>query len=416
MAAVGLLAGCAAGGGQTAAPSGAQSQAATSRAPTAQASAPTTPGSEPERRTGGGGEGDEDGEDGQQGQQDLDAVAVGLQEMASLEQPTAMAVRQGDDTLFIAERTGRIVALRNGVVAEQAVLDLSEQTAAEGERGLLGIVFSPDGRTLYASYTNLEGDTRLDAYDFVDGAADPSSRRELLAVDQPYPNHNGGNVAIGPDDLLYLGLGDGGSAGDPQGNGQNRGTLLGKLLRIDPDGGDPYAIPEGNPFVDETGAQPEIYAYGLRNPWRFSFDRDAGDLWIADVGQGAREEIDYAPSGQGAGANYGWNLREGAISYSGEPPQDNVEPVFDYNRDGGRCSVTGGYVYRGDAIPGLRGAYLFSDYCDGVIRALRLDGRDVEQSASLNLQAPAVVSFGQDNDGELYVLSLEGPVYRLVPG
>jgi len=413
MAGAGLLAGCASGGGPTAAPSAAQSQAVSSSAPaapTAQASAPPAPRSESERRTGG------DGEDAQQSQQDLGAVAVDLQEVASLEQPTAMAVRQGDDTLFIAERTGRVVALRNGSVAEQAVLDLSEQTAAEGERGLLGIVFSPDGQTLYASYTNLDGDTRLDAYNFAEGAADPGSRRQLLAVDQPFGNHNGGNVAIGPDDLLYLGLGDGGSAGDPQANGQNRGTLLGKLLRIDPDGGEPYAIPEGNPFVDEADAQPEIYAYGLRNPWRFSFDRDAGDLWIADVGQGAREEIDYAPSGQGAGANYGWNLREGAISYSGEPPQDNVEPVFDYNRDGGRCSVTGGYVYRGDAIPGLRGAYLFSDYCDGVIRALRLDGRDVEQSASLNLQAPAVVSFGQDNDGELYVLSLEGPVYRLVPG
>ncbi|MBA2730609.1 MAG: PQQ-dependent sugar dehydrogenase [Euzebyaceae bacterium] len=413
MAGAGLLAGCASGGGPTAAPSAAQSQAVSSSAPaapTAQASAPPAPRSESERRTGG------DGEDAQQSQQDLGAVAVDLQEVASLEQPTAMAVRQGDDTLFIAERTGRVVALRNGSVAEQAVLDLSEQTAAEGERGLLGIVFSPDGQTLYASYTNLDGDTRLDAYNFAEGAADPGSRRQLLAVDQPFGNHNGGNVAIGPDDLLYLGLGDGGSAGDPQANGQNRGTLLGKLLRIDPDGGEPYAIPEGNPFVDEADAQPEIYAYGLRNPWRFSFDRDAGDLWIADVGQGAREEIDHAPSGQGAGANYGWNLREGGISYSGPPPQDNVEPVFDYTRDGGRCSVTGGYVYRGDAIPGLRGAYLFSDYCDGVIRALRVDGRDVDQSVSLDVGAPAVVSFGQDNDGELYVLSLEGPVYRLVPG
>jgi glucose/arabinose dehydrogenase len=410
IAGAGLLAGCAAGGSPSAAPSAAASRPAGSSASAAPTPAAPASASENVQRTGGA------SEEAQRNDQDLGAVAVGLQQVASLEQPTAMAVRPGDDRLYVAERTGRIVALRDGSVAGRAVLDLSERTAAEGERGLLGIVFSPDGRTLYASYTNLDGDTSLDAYDFADGAADAGSRRELLAVDQPFGNHNGGNVAIGPDDLLYLGLGDGGAAGDPLGNGQGRGTLLGSLLRIDPDRGDPYAVPEDNPFVDEAGAQPEIYAYGLRNPWRFSFDRDTGDLWIADVGQGAREEIDYAPSGQGAGANYGWNLREGSVSFSGQPPPDNVEPVFDYGRDDGRCSVTGGYVYRGDAIAGLRGAYLFSDYCDGIIRALRLDGRDVDRSVSLDVQAPAVVSFGQDGDGELYVLSLQGPVYRLVPG
>jgi len=423
LAALGLLAGCTAGDGPNAGPSVAPSSAPATEAPATEAPASQTPSAqapatEREPESGGGSEpsGDASEQAARQEGQDLATIAVGLQEVVSLDQPTAMAVRRGDETLFIAERTGRVVAVRDGSVAEQAVLDLSEQTVAESERGLLGIAFSPDGRTLYASYTNLDGDTRLDAYDFADATADPSSRRELLAVDQPFANHNGGNVAIGPDDLLYLGLGDGGSAGDPHGHGQDPGTLLGSLLRIDPGSGDPYAIPEDNPFVDRAGAQPEIYAYGLRNPWRFSFDRDTGDLWIADVGQGAREEIDYAPSGQGAGANYGWNLREGAISYSGEPPADNVEPVFDYGRDGGRCSVTGGYVYRGAAVPGLRGAYLYSDYCDGVIRALRLDGREVEQSVSLDIAAPAVVSFGQDNDGELYVLSLEGPVYRLVPG
>ncbi|MBA3622356.1 MAG: PQQ-dependent sugar dehydrogenase, partial [Euzebyales bacterium] len=291
----------------------------------------------------------------------------------------------------------------------------SRRTTIDGERGLLGIAFSPDGDTLYASYTNRDGDSRLDAYRMDGGRAAPGSRRELLAVAQPFSNHNGGNVVTGPDGMLYLGLGDGGGSGDPDGNAQDLGTLLGSLLRIDPGGGGdgrPYGIPDGNPFVDREGARPEIYAYGLRNPWRFSFDRDTGDLWIGDVGQGELEEIDHSPEGQAAGVNYGWDRFEGTRPYEGGPRGALAFPVFEYSHDEG-CSVTGGYVYRGRALPALRGAYVFSDFCAGGLRALRPRDGQAARAVDLPGKVSSVVSFGEDAAGELYVLSLDGPVYRL---
>ena len=353
---------------------------------------------------------------------DLNAAAVTLTPVADVEDPTAMAVREGDTALYVAEQAGRIVAVRDGVLDATPVLDLSGQVRAGGERGLLGIAFSPDGASLYAHYTNLDGDTRVDEYTMTAGVADPASRRELLALEQPQANHNGGQLAFGPDDLLYIGLGDGGGGGDtgdghaPGGNGQSLDTLLGKILRIDPrpSGSDPYTIPADNPFAG-GGGRPEIWAYGLRNPWRFSFDRETDDLWIGDVGQNAREEIDYSPVGAATGANYGWARLEGTQPFNGEAPPDAVAPIFEYANPDQGCSVTGGFVYRGARIPDLQGAYVFADYCQGDLRALRQENGQVVVERALDVNAANVAAFGQDQDGELYVLSQGDGVLRIDP-
>ncbi len=348
-------------------------------------------------------------------------IELTLTEVASAEAPTALTAREGTDTLYIAEREGRVVPMTDLQVGEP-VLDISDHVVTDAEQGLLGIAFSPDGGTLYVSYSLApEGDTRIDAYTMAGDTADPASRRELLAVDQPYDNHNGGDIHIGPDGYLYVGLGDGGAAGDPFGNAQNTQTLLGSILRIDPTapaGGNQYGIPEGNPFADGQGGAPETWLYGVRNPWRFSFDRENGDLWIGDVGQNAFEEIDVLPAadGGGAGANLGWDQMEGAHPYEGSNPPGAVLPVFEYDRSGGGCSVTGGVVYRGEAIPELAGAYLFTDYCAGQLRALRArDGQTVEER-TFDAAGGELVSFGEDAAGEVYVLSLNGPIYRVDAG
>jgi glucose/arabinose dehydrogenase len=328
-----------------------------------------------------------------------------------------MAVRPGDDALYVAEKPGRVVAIRDGEVDPQGVLDLLGEVSLGGEQGLLGLAFSPDGRFLYVNYTDLNGDTNVDEFAFRDGRAQMGTRRRVLFVDQPFPNHNGGNLVFGPDGYLYIGLGDGGSGGDPYGNGQNLGTLLGKMLRIDPrpTGGHPYGVPPDNPFVNRDGVGPEIWAFGLRNPWRYSFDRETGDLWIGDVGQDTVEEIDYQPAGSHGGENYGWNRLEGTHGYDGSAPPNAVPPVNEFLHDGGVCAVTGGYVYRGEAIPALRGAYVFADSCAGWIRALRLVSGKARDVTDLGLSASAPVSFGEDAAGELYVLGLTGPVYRVAP-
>jgi glucose/arabinose dehydrogenase len=273
-----------------------------------------------------------------------------------------MAVRAGDPTLYVAEKVGRVRAIRGDGVDPRPVLDLSGQISLGGEQGLLGLAFSPDGRFLYVNYTDPAGDTHVTEFAMGNRSVDLASRRDVLFVDQPFSNHNGGNLVFGPDGYLYLGLGDGGSAGDPLGNAQSLGTLLGKMLRIDPrpGGGRPYRIPEDNPFVDREGARPEIWAYGLRNPWRYSFDRNTGDLWIGDVGQSAREEIDLQAAQSAGGENYGWDRLEGTLRFEGSAPPNAVPPVFEYGRDQGG-TVIGGYVYRGRDIPGLNGTYLFGD-------------------------------------------------------
>ncbi len=349
----------------------------------------------------------------------FDEVAVALEEVATLEAPIALTQRPGFDELVVAERGGTVRVLQDGG-AGAPIVDISDETTAEGERGLLGMAFAPDGEHLYLSYTNEQGDSRLDEWTTGPevGDVDPGSRRNVLAVDQPFPNHNGGNITFGPDGLLYFGLGDGGSAGDPDERAQNPNELLGKILRIDPgqSGDDPYAVPADNPFAG-GGGRGEIYLTGVRNPWRFTFDRSTGDLWVGDVGQGEEEEIDLLPAGSALGANLGWDRLEGNRPFEGEAPPGAVPPVFTYGRDEG-YSVTGGYVYRGSAIPGLDGAYVFGDYGAGVVRALAVEGGRVTAERSLGVETgPAsLVSFAEDVDGELYALSLEGPVYRLVPG
>jgi glucose/arabinose dehydrogenase len=347
---------------------------------------------------------------------DLTAVTLAARPVVELDAPIAMAVRPGDDALYVAERAGRVVRVVDGAGEATAVLDISGSTTSDAERGLLGLAFSPDGGTLYVSYTDLAGDSRLDAYELDGTDARSDSRRALLSVEQPFSNHNGGHVVTGPDGLLYLGLGDGGSADDPLGNGQDKSTLLGGVLRIDPTPSDdaPYTVPADNPFVNGDGRD-ELWVYGLRNPWRFSFDADSDDVWIGDVGQGTVEEIDRLPFDEAAGANLGWNAFEGTRQFSGTAAPDAVPPVFEYPHDG-RCSVTGGHVYRGDEIPALYGAYVYGDFCDGVVRAIVVDDGTVVQQRALDVQLPSLVSFGQDADLELYALSLDGTVFRLTDG
>jgi glucose/arabinose dehydrogenase len=339
---------------------------------------------------------------------------VRLVQVAVLQQPVAMAVRPGDRAVYVAEQTGAVRALRGGQVDPTPVVDISDQVTAGGEQGLLGLAFSPDGRFLYLNYTDTDGDSRIAELTMRGRQADPGSLRLLLRVEDSYPNHNGGQLAFGPDRLLYIAFGDGGGGGDPLGSGQSLDTLLGKILRIDPrpDGGRPYRVPPDNPFAGRAGARPEIWSYGLRNPWRFSFDPASGDMWIGDVGQNAWEEVDHEPARSG-GRNYGWNRREGRHAFDGERPAGAVDPVIEYGREGGACTVIGGSVYWGRRIPGLRGAYLYGDYCAGWVRAARVRGGRVAEQRDLGLSVPNLTSFGVDPAGELYAMSLSGPVYRL---
>ena len=335
-----------------------------------------------------------------------DGRRVVVKRIASFDQPLAFAVRER--TVYVGEKGGKVKTL-----AGKEVLDISAEVSTGSEQGLLGIAFSPDGQFLYVNFTNESGDTRVIEF-AVKGETSLDDRRQVLAVDQPFGNHNGGHLAFGPDGYLYIGLGDGGSGGDPQGNGQNLRTLLGKMLRIDPrpSGGEPYAVPEDNPFVGEAGgARPEIWALGLRNPWRYSFDRTSGDLWIGDVGQNSREEINHVAKGA-SGRNYGWNLLEGNERFRGSPPDDYVAPVHDYKTGDGTCAVTGGVMYRGRKVAPLLGAYLFADVCEGRLKSLRLQGAKASVT-DLDLRVPRPASFGEDADGEVLIASLEGGVYRL---
>ena len=368
----------------------------------------------------------------------LDQFTIDLQEVVTADQPVALVGRSGYTQLYVAERTGRVREItvtekkdKNGNVTSRtyklektAVLDLSDEITDEGqEQGLLGIVFSPDGRKLYVDYTNEDGDTRVVEYSMSDRRADAKSAQTLLEIDQPHDNHNGGSLVYGPDGFLYVGMGDGGSQGDPDGNGQDTDTLLAKILRIDPDAAKddrPYGIPPGNPFID-GGGLPEIWLYGVRNPWRFSFDSATGDLWIGDVGGGLQEEIDWLPKtsldpNPGRGANLGWDRVEGTVVADGDAPAGAVGPLFTYTHDEGDCSVTGGYVYRGAAVANMGGVYLFGDFCGGVIRGLvHKDGVLVEEGP-LDESVPNLSSFGVDTNDELYVMSLDGPIFRIVAG
>jgi len=336
----------------------------------------------------------------------LEDVQVKAVRVASFASPTIVIGRPGSKLLYVAEREGvvRSMALTAngaGVVARQPVLDISGDTTTEGERGLLGLAFSADGSHLYVSHTNRDGNTRLEDYRMDGDTAVASTKRDLLAVDQPFPNHNGGNVVLGPDGMLWFGLGDGGSADDPDDRGQDPTDLLGKLLRIDP------ARPN----------DPEIWAVGLRNPWRFSFDRTTKDLWVGDVGQDKIEEVDFIPAGSSAGVNFGWSGYEGTQRFRpNRTPEVSVPPVFEMHHSDGWCSVTGGVVYRGTRIPDLVGTYLFGDYCKAGLNGLRQTDGVVTDERPLGPNLPELVSINEDDDGEVYLVSLDGGIYRLEAG
>lgn len=333
----------------------------------------------------------------------------------SFVKPLFLAAAPGEARrLYVVTQGGRIFRFDRGDPQRAEVfLDLSARvTQRGGEEGLLGLAFHPDfarNRAFYVYYTPADDPRRtvLSRLTARDGAsADLGSERVLLTIAQPYANHNGGMLAFGPDRRLYIGVGDGGAAGDPHGNGQNLGALLGKILRVDDDG---RAVAD-NPFVGTPGARGEIWAYGVRNPWRFSFDRLTGALWLADVGQNRWEEVDVVARG----GNYGWNVYEGAMPYRNpdrRPPRDFAAPVFTYGHDAG-CSITGGYVYRGRAVPALVGRYVYADYCSGRVWALRYEDGQVRGNRPIGT-VPSPTSFGEDADGELYVTSFDGHLYRI---
>jgi glucose/arabinose dehydrogenase len=338
-----------------------------------------------------------------------------------LSDPIAFATRHGDPRHYVATQSGRVL-----VVAESGstsvVLDINKSLSHGGEQGLLGLAFSPDGADAYVYYTDGIGDIHVDGY-AVDakGRFVRSSRRSIITIPhRSYPNHNGGSLVVDAHGLLYMGVGDGGAGGDPDRNGQNRTVLLGKILRIDPRPSSDvaYSIPADNPFVGSAGMRPEIFAYGLRNPWRFSFDRLTGDLWIGDVGQDTYEEIDRVPAADGAGrgANFGWSAAEAGHPFNtDQSATDAVAPVYEYSHNGNSAAVVGGYVYRGSRIPALVGTYLFTDEVLGTVWGLRR-GSDGHIDVAAVGELPTLVSFGEDSAGELYALAMgdaTGGVYRI---
>lgn len=342
----------------------------------------------------------------------LETVATGLND------PVYLTAPPGDPRLFVVEQSGRIRIIRDGHLVANPFLDLIALVGYGGERGLLSMAFHPryaQNGWFFVNYTDRSGDTRVERYRVGSDpdVADPSSRQLVLQVDQPYANHNGGHILFGPDGMLYIGMGDGGSGGDPHGHGQNRGTLLGDLLRIDVDGGSPYAIPPDNPFARTQGMRGEIWAWGLRNPWRFCFDSEDGLLYIADVGQNRWEEIDVVGIHE-PGLNFGWNRMEGTHCYrSGCDTRGLVHPVVEYSHGDG-CSITGGFVYRGSRMPGLKGHYFYADYCQGWIRSFLWRGGHVIQHHQWEIpNSGSILSFGIDSSGEIYVLTGNGRISRL---
>jgi glucose/arabinose dehydrogenase len=323
----------------------------------------------------------------------------------------------GSGLLFIVEKMGRIRVVQDGVLAAVPFLDITERVgASRSEQGLLGLAFHPryaENGFFFVNYTDRQGNTVVSRFSAQAGQSipDPASELVLLTLDQPASNHNGGHLAFGPDGYLYIGTGDGGGAGDQYGNGQNGQTLLGAMLRLDVDGNQPYTIPADNPFVAESAVRDEIWALGLRNPWRYSFDRLTGDLYIADVGQNMYEEVDFQPAADPGGQNYGWPVMEGLHCFPADQACNReglTLPVAEYDHSQG-CSVSGGYVYRGIEFPLLSGIYLFGDYCSGSIWGLARSGDgggwQVAQLAQTEVQLSA---FGEDEAGELYLVDIGG--------
>ena len=350
-----------------------------------------------------------------------ESIAVELELVSDqLTEPTYLAQPPGDDRLFVTEQPGSIRIIRDGALLPTPFLDLTAQVQGGGERGLLGLAFAPDFATsgrFFVHYTNLEGSTRVESYTALPGSdeADPATARLVLAHEQPADNHNGGQIVFGPDGMFYLGLGDGGEGA--QDNAQDRSSLLGSVLRLDVSTDSGYAVPGDNPFVGEADVAPEIWHYGLRNPWRFSFSSNPALLIIADVGEHDREEVNAVAAGEG-GVNFGWPIMEGTVCFGAATcSQEGLRlPVHEYAQPEG-CSITGGYVYEGAAIPELVGRYVYSDYCAGFLRTFVVgpDG-SASEHASLAVDSPGfVTSFGEDAAGELYVLTHQGSVFKIVP-
>lgn len=347
----------------------------------------------------------------------VELVAQGLEGAVHLTAPPL------DDRVFVVEQPGRIrIIASDGSVLATPFLDITDRVRCCGERGLLSVAFHPMYATngwFFVNYTGEFGVTRVERYRVSANPdlADANSAKLILEVDQPFSNHNGGLNLFGPDGMLYVGLGDGGSAGDPHGNGQNLDTLLGSILRIDVDGGDPYLIPTDNPFRAVPGARGEIWAYGLRNPWRFSFDQQLGQLYIADVGQNSWEEVNRVDATLG-GVNYGWSVTEGAHCFGGGACDQTglTPPILEYGHGEG-CSITGGHVYRGSAIPELVGQYFYADYCRGWVRSFEVQGSGEVETHNWDVGGLGpITSFGEDGAGELYFLTEEGRVHRITGG
>ena len=349
---------------------------------------------------------------------------VALVPVGRFDAPLYVTAPPGDRRrVFVVQQGGRIMVVRGGRRLARPFLDIRSQVTAGGEQGLLSMAFAPDyaqsGR-FYVYFTDRGTRQRIVEYGAVSAdRADSASARLVLRMADPEPNHNGGLMVFGPDGLLYVGTGDGGGGDDQhgkRGNAQSLGSLLGKLLRIDPraDGGRPYAIPDDNPFVGRAGARGEIYSYGLRNPWRFSFDRLTGALTIGDVGQGEIEEVNFVAPGDGRGANFGWRPFEGRRRNFDERAPGAIAPVIEHSHGEGWCSVTGGYVVRDPTLPALAGRYVYGDFCEGRIRSARLRaGARMKGGALRVARVPNLSSFGEDGGGRVYVTSLDGPVYRL---
>lgn len=348
--------------------------------------------------------------------------ALAVQVVATgLNSPLALTAPSGDARQFIVEQPGRIRIVRDTLFT-QPFLDITAIVQSGGERGLLGLAFHPSYATngfFYVYYTDNNGDTRVVRYSVSadPDVADPTSASTILQVAQPFSNHNGGSLVFGPDGMLYIGLGDGGDGGDPLGHGQDSTTLLGTILRIDVDGGSPYAIPGDNPFAGHPTARPETWAYGLRNPWRFSFDEVADQVYIGDVGQGAWEEVNVVSPSAGVAHNFGWNTMEGLECFQGAGCDQAglTLPAVVYDHSQGACSIIGGYVYRGSAIPDIQGTYFYSDYCAGWIRSFRMNQGVPDQHREWTMSVGGrILSFGRDSHGELYILSDNGFVYRII--
>ena len=347
-----------------------------------------------------------------------------LARVGSFDEPVSVAGAPGDPRrVYVLQRSGQVMLLLDGHKQSRPFLDIAGSVYSQGsdEQGLLGIAFPADYATsgrFYVDYTIPGNDIRIAQYRRSPGdanVAQPSSARTLLTIDHhAFTNHNGGQLAFGREGDLFIGVGDGGSEGDPSANGQNTDTLLAKILRIAPTAGGGYTIPRDNPFVGQPGKRAEIWAYGLRNPWRFSFDRVTGDLIVGDVGQDREEELDFAPAGTGAGANYGWSVWEGDRRFRAGASPRAVAPVLTLSHSDGYCAVIGGYVVRDRSLPSLFGKYLFGDYCRAKIESVKLSRGRAAGLRATGLEVPSLSSFGQDARGHIYAASLQGAVYRLV--